>query len=274
MNLLRNASDLQARDEVDESLEVDGTSLEESRSHEDGRTPRAKPKHSIDDTKTSKRSLTCLTSNDVGCHQNILEYTRHRLNKSSSAPQKLTHTVRRPHIVIPCHTNVECTFCQLYDEGSSHDESSEPGDDDKIETRQLKEDEKLVTQKQPSKFEAAKIIAMLKENEKKRKANRDDLTHKHETQEHSGSVLPQVTGTVARLQNTATNNSTDFLEAYSRRTHPRYSRLATTHVDKSAKARCSLTEESDGILPKIYKLRYTKSSHLARPNYNSLGEIE
>lgn len=69
------------------------------------------------------------TTRSITSYNNMLSYTRKRLDKAgiTSQARPLTHTTNRPAIVIPCHVNIECTYCQLYDEDHAlHSERATP----------------------------------------------------------------------------------------------------------------------------------------------------
>lgn len=49
-------------------------------------------------------------------YRDIMGNSRDRVTIALPQPRAITHALPKPAIVIPCHTNEECQFCQLYDE--------------------------------------------------------------------------------------------------------------------------------------------------------------
>ena len=266
MSLLKASMEQSApHPSTERDLEVDGTSVSEPRntSTSAGETrnvgmPLIEPRYAVIpvselnndeiDRSTSQRDQTSLSIGNVTNYQNMIAYTRHRLDKVSSAPQKLTHTIRRPHIVIPCHTNIECTHCQLYDEPAE-------SDTDDTELEETQESESLISGE-----EATRTSSTLEDSENERKQND---SHSPELTKERSSKLPAVDS--SQQQKPSPQNPSHLMEHYySRMFYPKFNRLTTmhhkVHEKKTTPNILPVESESDRILPKIYKLRYTKSS--------------
>lgn len=232
---------------LEKEFEVDGISLSDVTKLNESIQAEPKP---------ARASMGNLTS-----YESALASTKHRLNMPSSAPQKLTHTIKRPHIVIPCHTNIECTLCQLYDESS---------DGETIEDQPTEE-----PPKQPS---DAQTLEVDKQYQKNLMLTGTELTrgltHNAIFNREKYRSLPRMaTGNDQQEVTSATHSQASLLDSF-HRAQTEYGRSITTQrrcSDRRIKPTATSTSvKSDSILPKIYKLRYTKSLHLAArpPGFN------
>lgn len=241
MSLLRISSEHPTEHvQVEGELEVGGTSLRDDK-------VATSLRHTAQQPPTYLSSISNLT-----CYKNVLTYTKHRLHKSSSAPQRIAaHTTRRrPDIVIPCHTNIECKFCQLYDNISDnyscdHDTTSLDETEPEEASSGTVKDKAIRGQKPLSSSIRLPEVSPAEES-KKRPLNYIDST--------------RLECSVPNIEIMRNCKRPDTIGSkYKKKLHTEEDKLEQINSNQQEHKQAS-TAQVDNILPTIYKLRYTKSS--------------
>lgn len=173
---------------------------------------------------------------NLNTYSRVLAYAKYRSKCSVTSSVDKRHSQKRPAIVIPCHTNTVCPYCQLYDD------EHECQDEEKTTTLEKSEKSKdniakqSLLPKEPSHENAnlVKQFVQLKLNDKPEIELSEN--NSRESQNLGKDILEK---------NKPYKNHTDYRQSCKLNTINAHRRTADVLPE---------------VLPKVYKLRYTKSS--------------
>lgn len=211
------------------------------------------------------------TSSKSDCYKNILLYTKRRLGKSVPGPKNITQTKpKRPDIVIPCHTNVECTFCQLYDtEHETHIYETEQITPRETSTEETKEADS--SKKDQPKISSAFNI----------KASKVTKPADHSAKEMQKKLMLTFPSAAKQFERSSSKSKPSKSMTLNEETtlNGKYLKdnnsLAKKDVTDSFQSPSNNgLNDKTKIVPKVYRFRYTKSSNLSkRTSYVTTGVI-
>ena len=259
----------------DDNLEVDGVSIHDS--HDNTSSAGT----------SSVTGLSLSSMSNITSYNTMLSYTKRRLDKTGRMLQakSLTHTAQRPAIVIPCHTNIECMYCKLYNEDHAlHSqcatpdipaEEHPPEPPKPVPQILLSMEENISLSKQRSsptksaKTTSAKSTVSqrsTKSRERTTPNNNNSTTPDLELSAHAILARSSIHDSDHTTPTALSEEKGEYTETTDKGT------IAKTKIDLPViappKSSTVITESKVGaaskspvVAPKIYKLKYTKSSN-------------
>lgn len=208
----------------------------------------------------------------------MLGYTRRRLDKSGTllGAKPVTHTTKRPAIVIPCHTNIECMYCKLYNEDHAlHSQCATPDIPVDVEPPEPpKPVPKILLSMEGNACRSATHRSPIKPKTASAKSTRSTKSQERTTPiinpspdlELSANAIStsanssEKSSSLAQVERTTTNN-TDKKPDKTTISLPVITAPKSDAERESQDSKPRVSFKSPVVAPKIYKLKYTKSTN-------------